>query len=359
MFMKKLSYFSVSFLFFWVVSFYLIAQAPANYYQSAIGKKERELKTALYNIVKDHTVLSYTPGLWNAYKDTDAKSDGTVWDMYSSISRFTFGVDQDSGSGGTTEGDKYNREHSFPQEWFNGKSPMKTDLYHVYPTDKLVNNKRGSYPFGETNGESYKSAGNFSKLGRCTYPGYSGTVFEPNDEYKGDFARSYFYMVTCYEDKVSGWNSEMLNNTSYPAFTTWAMNLLLEWNRKDPVSKKETDRNNMVYSEYQNNRNPFIDYPQLAEHIWGNLKDMPFDGTTSVEEWALDNISVFVTSGNILTVVDAPVNSILKLYNMSGELIVEHQILSDRYETEVGTEGVYIAHVITSSRVCAVKVFIR
>ena len=283
MFMKKLSYFSVSFLVFWVVSFYLIAQAPANYYQSAIGKKERELKTALYNIVKDHTVLSYTPGLWNAYKDTDAKSDGTVWDMYSSISRFTFGVDQDSGSGGTTEGDKYNREHSFPQEWFNGKSPMKTDLYHVYPTDKLVNNKRGSYPFGETNGESYKSAGNFSKLGRCTYPGYSGTVFEPNDEYKGDFARSYFYMVTCYEDKVSGWNSEMLNNTSYPAFTTWAMNLLLEWNRKDPVSKKETDRNNMVYSEYQHNRNPFIDYPQLAEHIWGNLKDMPFDGTTSVE----------------------------------------------------------------------------
>ena len=86
---------------------------------------------------------------------------------------------------------------------------------------------------------------------------------------------------------------------------------------------------------------------------------MPFDGTTSVEEWALDNISVFVTSGNILTVVDAPANSILKLYNMSGELIVEHQILSDRYETEVGTEGVYIAHVITSSRVCAVKVFIR
>ena len=178
-------------------AFFAWAQGPndsGTYYSAADGKKGAELKTALCGIIRpnlENNVVSYTPGIWNAYPTTDAKSDGKVWDMYSNISNFSFGSPyQDTGSGGTTEGDKYNREHSFPQEWFGGSSPMKTDLFHVYPTDKLVNGKRSNHPFGETNGETFKSSGGFSKLGSCTYPGYTGTVFEPNDIYKGDFART-------------------------------------------------------------------------------------------------------------------------------------------------------------------------
>ncbi|MDQ9814329.1 endonuclease, partial [Acinetobacter pittii] len=77
--------------------------------------------------------------------------------------------------------------------------------------------RRSNYPFGENNGETYKSKNGFSKLGKCTTPGYSGTVFEPNDEYKGDFARTYFYMATAYEDRIAGWNSSMLAGNKYPA----------------------------------------------------------------------------------------------------------------------------------------------
>ena len=205
--------------------------------------------------------------------------------MYSSISDFTFGApDQDSGSGGSTEGDKYNREHSFPREWFGGAvAPMNTDLFHVYPTDKLVNNKRSSLPYGENNGENYKSNGGFSKIGKCTLSG-SGAVncFEPNDIYKGDFARTYFYMVTCYENEVTSWNNGALGVTldgsKYPAFTTWQLNMLMKWAQNDPVDQpivKETPRNEEV-AKIQKNRNPFIDYPGLEEYIWGSMKDVAF-----------------------------------------------------------------------------------
>ena len=213
---------------------------------------------------------------------TDARPDGKVWDMYSNITDFTFGTDQDRGSGGSTEGEYYNREHSFPNSWFGGKvQPMYTDLHHMYPTDKLVNNKRGNNPFGETNGESYKSANGFSKLGSCTYPGYTGIVFEPNDEYKGDFARTYFYMVTCYEEKLPDWysnNSESrptLDGNKYPGLAEWQLEMLMKWAKDDAVSEKEVNRNNAVY-DIQSNRNPFIDYPGLEDYIWGDKKDVAF-----------------------------------------------------------------------------------
>ena len=261
------------------------AQGPNNsgtYYQAADGKSGAALKTALGEIIYDRTERTYGE-LWTDFQTTDARSDGKVWDMYSGISNFTFGTDQDRGSGGNKEGEYYNREHSFPNSWFGGKmQPMYTDLHHVYPTDKLVNNKRGNNPFGETEGESYKSAEGFSKLGKCTYPGYSGIVFEPNDEYKGDFARTYFYMVTCYEEKLPDWYANYadvlptLDGSKYPGLASWQLEMLMKWAANDPVSEKETTRNNAVY-DIQHNRNPFIDYPGLEQFIWGDKTDVAFN----------------------------------------------------------------------------------
>ena len=289
------------------LSLALWAQGPNNsgtYYQAADGKKGAALKTALGEIIYNRTERSYGD-LWTDFQTTDARPDGKVWDMYSGISNFTFGTDQDRGSGGTKEGQYYNREHSFPNSWFGGKvQPMYTDLFHMYPTDKLVNNKRSNYPFGETNGETYKSENNFSKLGKCTYPGYDGTVFEPNDEYKGDFARTYFYMVTCYEDKLPDWYSNYaeakptLDGNKYPGLSAWQLEMLLKWAAQDPVSQKEIDRNNAVYG-IQYNRNPFIDYPGLEQFIWGSKTGETFrydasDGIRQIansypdtEEWYL------------------------------------------------------------------------
>ena len=270
------------------ISHQVWAQGPngsGTYYQAADGKKGAELKTALKDVIFDRYegggIDAAYKALWTHFRTTDARPNGSVWDMYSNKREMTFGDDQDKGSG-NQEGQFYNREHSMPNSWFGGKvMPMYTDLFHMYPTDKVVNNKRSNYPFGETNGESYKSANDFSKLGKCTIEGYSGTVFEPNDEYKGDFARTYFYMVTCYEEKLPDWYSNFsdsrptLDGKTYPGLSEWQLKMLMRWAKQDPVSEKEVNRNNAVY-EIQKNRNPFIDYPGLEEYIWGDKQDEAF-----------------------------------------------------------------------------------
>lgn len=251
----------------------LLAQIPSGYYSPADGYCGASLKTALYQVINSHTALSYD-ALWTAFKTTDKRADGKVWDMYSSSTNYVFGTDQAGNY--SKEGDVYNREHSFPKSWFNDARPMYTDLFHLYPTDGYVNGRRSNYPFGETDNPTYTSNGGFSKLGPSSTPGYSGIVFEPADEYKGDFARTYFYMATCYENQIANWSSPMLAGNRYPAYAEWAVDMLLRWAEEDPVSQKEIDRNNEVY-KLQKNRNPFIDYPGLEEYIWGDKMDVIFD----------------------------------------------------------------------------------
>lgn len=252
------------------------AQIPAGYYDNATGKTGATLKTALYNIIKGHTEVSYTPGVWNAFYTTDKKPNGKVWDMYSDIPggtppyEYTLGSDQ--GSSSATEGCCYNREHSFPKSWFGDVAPMNVDIFHIYPTDVTVNSKRGNMPYGTVSSPTWTSK-NGSKVGSCSAPGYTGEVFEPINEYKGDFARTYMYMVTRYENVVVSWNSitdaqPTLNGTTFPCFDTWILNVLLAWNAADPVSDKEIARNNAVYA-IQHNRNPYIDHPEYVNSVWG------------------------------------------------------------------------------------------
>ncbi|MDR2556409.1 MAG: endonuclease [Bacteroidales bacterium] len=283
----------VPIVFLFAVSVGAFAQPPQGYYNNANGKSGYTLKTALHSIIKSHTSLSYST-LWDAFEDTDLQpGTNKIWDMYSNCN-FTYGSKQCGNY--SSECDCYNREHSFPKSWFDDASPMYTDLFHLVPTDGKVNGMRSNYPFGNVGNPTYTS-GNGSKLGACSgCGGYTKTVFEPIDEYKGDFARNYFYMVTCYEDKVANWSSDMLNKTKNQAFTDWAKNLLIEWHRQDPVSEKEINRNNAVY-QWQKNRNPFIDYPGLAEKIWGG-DNTPFYSDTSsagVEVSAIsdDNVTLY------------------------------------------------------------------
>jgi len=266
---------SVKFLpiFFLLLPFYVVSQIPNGYYNTANSKTGSLLKTALFNIIDGHTTVSYS-GLYTAYATTDKKSNGKVWDMYSDKPGQTPPYEYSFGSGtcGTYsgEGDCWNREHSTPASWFSDATPMYSDLFNVYPTDGYVNNRRSNYPFGEVSAPTWTSL-NGSKVGNCSFSGYTGTVFEPIDEYKGDFARSYFYMATRYEDKISNWTSAMYAGNSFPVFSTWALNMLLKWHQQDPVSQKELDRNNAVYL-LQNNRNPYIDHPEYVECVWSNCQ---------------------------------------------------------------------------------------
>ena len=297
------------------------AQGPnesGTYYAAADGKKGAALKTSLCGVIYDRNeggdLNTAYKALWTHFKTTDAKPNGKVWDMYSNKREMTFGTDQDTGSG-SQEGQYYNREHSMPNSWFGGKvMPMYTDLFHMYPTDKVVNNKRGNNPFGETANPSWKSANDFSKLGPCSVEGYSGVVFEPNDEYKGDFARTYFYMVTCYEEKLPNWytsyaeSQPTLDGNTYPGLSDWQLKMLMKWAKNDPVSEKETNRNNAVFG-IQNNRNPFIDYPGLEEYIWGSLKDVAF------------SYDHYQSPTAIMTIKAEPANKEGVMYNLAGQVV--------------------------------------
>ncbi len=252
------------------LSVQLFAQIPSGYYTTAEGKTRAELKTALWNIIKNHSIISYDE-LWTAFQYTDKKSNGKVWDMYSDIPGGTlfyeYSFISDQCGNYHAEGDCYNREHSFPKSWFEEASPCIPICFHLYPTDGWVNSKRSNYIFGEVSTVTWTSL-NGSKLETSTASGTTLTVFEPIDEYKGDFARTYFYMVTRYEDLVVSWSSnpvveDILNGTKYPAYEQWYIDLLLSWHQQDPVSQKEIDRNNVVYSNYQHNRNPFIDHRNM------------------------------------------------------------------------------------------------
>ena len=266
------------------LSILVIAQ-PANYYDSANGLTGNQLKVALHNIIKGHASISYAQ-LWDAFWSTDNKGNGVVWDMYSDIPNGTppyiyyLGEDQCGNYSG--EGDCYNREHSWPQSWFNTDGTARTDLHHIFPVDGWVNNKRGNYAFGEVGSVSWTSK-NGSKLGNCKTPGFSGTVFEPIDEYKGDFARAIMYMSVRYYGEDGSWSTSDMTNKS--EIKPWASDLLLRWNELDPVSEKEKLRNEVIFEDYQYNRNPFVDHPEYARMIW--------DPTWNVMEEAQEAVCLF------------------------------------------------------------------
>ena len=277
-------------------SLVVAAQAPYGYYDAADGVSGEELKMALHNIVKGHTSISYAQ-IWNAFWSTDNKGNGVVWDMYSDRPNgtppYTYQLGMDQCGSYDGEGDCYNREHSWPQSWFNEQSTPRTDMHHIFATDGYVNGRRGNLPYGEVRSASWTSQ-NGSKIGTCKTPGYTGTVFEPIDEYKGDFARAFMYMSVRYYKEDSGWgNSDMTDKSE---IKPWAINMLLRWNEQDPVSQKEIDRNNAIYNDYQHNRNPFVDYPEFANMIW--------DPTWSVDEnqtWGrADRLVVYDLSGRKL-----------------------------------------------------------
>lgn len=259
---------------------------PANYYNGLSGLSCNALKAALYNKISAGYVEQANTSLWANFQKTDkrrndANTKDIVWDIYTDKPNatgeceFTFVTDQDNGTQGNAECQKYNREHTMPQSWFASAAPMVTDLFEVYPTDKYVNAQHDNFPYGEVNpgGSGVTTYNNGSRRGPSAIAGITGTVFEPIDEYKGDVARSYLYMATRYHNVVAGWDKldpsgdKALDGKQYPAFEIAYLKLLLKWHHQDPVSQKEIARNNAIYC-IQQNRNPYIDMPELVDLVW-------------------------------------------------------------------------------------------
>lgn len=254
----------------------IFAQIPTGYYDGAAGLTGAALKTKLSQIITNgHQTKSYD-NLYNGYPSTDTdnyyEKDGSVLDIYSEnpSGKDPYVYQHGSKQCGSykVEGDCYNREHVFPQGYFNSASPMVSDIHHIVPTDGKVNGYRSNFPFGKVGSANFVSE-NGSKRGTSASPNYSGTVFEPIDEFKGDIARMILYFATRYESKLSTFSdNDILTNTAFPGVEDWELAVLKEWHTNDPVSQREIDRNNAAYT-YQGNRNPFIDHPEYVALIWG------------------------------------------------------------------------------------------
>ena len=260
-----------------------MASVPDGYYDSLTGKYGQDLKDALYDILINHTQLGYDD-LWDYFYYTDVypeEVDGKilVWDMYYDnwTNQTYYYPDNTSG---------LHREHCVPKSWWGSGSTTSeieqymagTDLHHLYPADGSINSSKSNYPLGIVDTDDSDAYDNgVSKVGdpASGYGGGAANVFEPSDTYKGDFARTYFYFVCCYQDYT--WDSDymyMFQDYSDNPLTLqdWALEMLLQWHEDDPVSTKEKSRNETVY-DIQGNRNPFIDDPDLVDYIWGDYAE--------------------------------------------------------------------------------------
>lgn len=330
--------------------FRLAAVEPAGYYLSAEGNTDSALRMALFDIIKGHQNRGYQ-SLWALYRTSDCRNGDTIWDMYSTCT-FVYGRDQNHGTMGPVC-TNYNREHSVPQNWFSKAEPMRSDAFHIYPTDAFVNEKRSNYPFGECNGESWTGVGAaLGKRGVSTLVGYTavGMVFEPDDAYKGDFARTYFYMATCYADRCNSWGHNVFSN-AHDGLTDYAVALFMKWHRQDPISAKEIARNDAVYA-YQQNRNPFIDHPELAEYIWGNHRGIVWTGSTGIDVVQQPRVTVvpnpvktsFTIQGNDMEPLQ------YQIIDMSGQIVLQGRAAAGvSIAVDVLCNGVYLLRLTAGS----------
>lgn len=263
-----------------VMSYFSYAQIPAGYYNTATGTGYT-LKTQLYNKIKGHSNKGYA-GLWTTYatsdRDNQYENDNTIFDYYSENPNGTdpviFAYSTNQCGTYTTEGNCYNREHIIPQSVFNSASPMVADAHFIPPVDGYVNGMRSDHPHGKVASATWTSL-NGSKRGTSAVAGYTGTVFEPLDAFKGDIARMYFYFATRYQNTVASYTTyPMFNGTSNQVFTNGFLAMLIQWHNQDPVSAREIARNNAIYAR-QLNRNPFIDHPEYVGMIWGGTAPTP------------------------------------------------------------------------------------
>ncbi|OWR13889.1 endonuclease [Chryseobacterium sp. VAUSW3] len=342
----------------------VFSQIPSGYYEGTSNLSGYALKTKLHEIISSKNINWHYGDLTEFYNKTDldkyydhdASNTTILLDIYSEIPNgpdvYEYTVANLTGSA-NAEGQGWNREHMMPQSTFNSNYPMYSDLFYVIPTDARINQLRSNYPYGiaKTTTAPFYTFTNGSRISANGTPGsgYTGRVYEPVDEFKGDIARSLLYFAVRYEGKLGLFNyyngtsaandRSPLDGTEEKAFEDWYLAMLLQWHNQDPVSQREIDRNNEVYA-LQKNRNPFIDYPQWVNAIWNQTAN-------SLEPQAPTNLSITQTSAYFVNLSwtpspDADVigykiyqNDVLIAYTKDTSVSIDHLEPSTFYNFKV------------------------
>lgn len=274
---KKLLRLSLAFLVSVMPALPMLAQIPEGYYSSLKGKKGAELKTAIHDIIKKANVLEYGSGkgkTWWGFWSTDRDENGYFIDRYSAEREWVKSTSQGAPGAGM------NIEHSFPKSWWGGATvPAYKDLYNLMPCESKINRTKSNFPMGIV--VSGDKGNGWTKVGEGTD---GKKYWEPAAPWKGDFARGYMYMATAYQDY--NWKGEqalqILQQGAYPTLQKWAYKLYIQWAKADKPDALEIKRNNDV-AKIQGNRNPYVDFPNLMEYVWGDSTNIAFNPETTVK----------------------------------------------------------------------------
>jgi hypothetical protein len=253
-----------------------IGPMPGFYYEEAQGQQGEALKSKLGAIIHCGVRYKYGSGnkkTWDGFFHTDRDTTtNLVLDMYSLETRYF------NSTKPTASVLELDIEHMFPKSWWGGDvNEAYCDLFHLVPADYSANRSKSNHAPGIPSDTTFWN-GSFATGSGAEYG--LQKVFCPADEYKGDFARAYFYIATCYGDslqwQLSGDAGKAMTNEHWQEFQPWLRDLLVSWHRMDPVSDKEKQRAIEV-NKIQGNRNPYIDYPELVEYIWGDKTNQKVD----------------------------------------------------------------------------------
>ncbi|NOZ34909.1 MAG: T9SS type A sorting domain-containing protein [Chlorobi bacterium] len=337
-----MKHFLFTFLLFFTL--HLFAQIPAGYYDKATGLEGNSLKSALHNIIKGHTELSYSD-LWDVLKesDEDPNNSNNFILIYTGRSIPKTSVYPD-----------WNREHVWAKSHggFDTNPPAGTDAHHIRPADVSVNSDRGSLDFD--NGGTQNS--------EATDCYYDSDSWEPRDAVKGDVARMMFYMVVRYEGDAldnGGIDLELVDYTGTSGPNFGKLSTLLQWNEADPVDDFERHRNEIVYS-YQHNRNPFIDHPEWVNCIWASDCSSDINSLTTNTDLSIKYYPNPVT--NILTVnSSSPVKSIL-ITSCLGQTVLDKPTAANtdlKINLSALNSGMYFIRITTAHGQTSVSKFIK
>jgi endonuclease I len=365
------------------------AQIPQGYYNTATGNG-LTLKTQLKKIIDNvndglpsehlHTDQGYG-ALWSlfthsAFRDNYYENDGSLLDIYSENPSGTdpYSYTSTSQQCGqySSEGDCYNREHLIPQSYFDSYAidPMKNDPFFVFPSDGKVNGDRSNFPFGKVGTATYTSQ-NGSKKGNGVNSGYAqgytGTVFEPINEFKGDVARAFLYFATRYEDSMNNFYTtanastcqakNMFDGSTGRVFTNPFIDIIVKWHTDDPVSAKEIAANNDIYYNHQNNRNPYIDHPEYVGVIWNSF----LENNSFVFG---DSISIYPnpTNNHTISIRTTAIIDNIQLITINGQLIqeIKKPILANAtYTLENLPQGFYFLKLFSNNNSITKKISVN
>ena len=293
----------------------LLADIPPGYYDGTEGLTGNELKLALYNIIKDHIEYPYTStntDVWDILKVTDAdpNSPDSVILIYTGW-KANGELEYNNGQG-------WSREHVWAKSHgdFGTTMGAGTDVHHLRPCDISVNSARGNKDF-DNGGDEYIDPDGATGCYTTIY------TWEPRDAVKGDVARMIFYMAVRYEGEGDEPDLEMVDYVpSSPNQEPFhgKFSTLLEWHSFDPVDDWEQNRNDIIYEDYQNNRNPFIDHPEFVGLMWNPV----FINSNVISKGSIE-LSNYPNPFNPITNIRFDIKEnetgVLSIFNLKGQII--------------------------------------